>query len=236
MAAKAPVHLMLFDVVFLDTSRLTRTPYSERRAVLESLDLGGPAWSVPAAVVGHGRRALEMTRTAGFEGIVAKRRTSLYEPGARSRAWIKIRHVRTEDIVVGGWLPGHGRLTSLPGALLMGRPAPGGDSVTSAAWAPAGATTNAPPSQPSSTPRRPTSVRSPSGPRWPAPGGWRPGWSERSATRPAPGPDACASPPGTACGPTSHPMTSTESRTDVRPPSNNRRTASSTCPAPRWKA
>lgn len=112
MAAKAPVHLMLFDVVFLDTSRLTRTPYSERRAVLESLDLGGPAWSVPAAVVGHGRRALEMTRTAGFEGIVAKRRTSLYEPGARSRAWIKIRHVRTEDIVVGGWLPGHGRLTS----------------------------------------------------------------------------------------------------------------------------
>ncbi|NEE15659.1 ATP-dependent DNA ligase, partial [Streptomyces sp. SID7499] len=71
-------------------------------------------------------RALEMTRTAGFEGLVAKRRTSLYEPGVRSRAWIKIRHVRTEDIVVGGWLPGHGRLTSLPGALLMGRPAPGG--------------------------------------------------------------------------------------------------------------
>ncbi|MFH9746741.1 non-homologous end-joining DNA ligase [Streptomyces anulatus] len=126
MAAKAPVHLMLFDVVFLDTSRLTRTPYSERRAVLESLDLGGPAWSTPAAVVGHGRRALEMTRTAGFEGLVAKRRTSLYAPGVRSRAWIKIRHVRTEDIVVGGWLPGRGRLTSLPGALLMGRPAPGG--------------------------------------------------------------------------------------------------------------
>ncbi|MFI2314873.1 ATP-dependent DNA ligase [Streptomyces sp. CB00072] len=126
MAAKAPVHLMLFDVVFLDTSRLTRTPYSERRAVLESLDLGGPAWSTPAAVVGHGQRALEMTRTAGFEGLVAKRRASLYEPGVRSRAWIKIRHVRTEDIVVGGWLPGHGRLTSLPGALLMGRPAPGG--------------------------------------------------------------------------------------------------------------
>lgn len=143
MAAKAPVHLMLFDVVFLDTSRLTRTPYFERRAVLESLDLGGPAWSTPAAVVGHGQRALEMTRTAGFEGLVAKRRTSLYEPGVRSRAWIKIRHVRTEDIVVGGWLPGHGRLTSLPGALLMGRPAPGGDSATSAAWAPAGATTNA---------------------------------------------------------------------------------------------
>ncbi|RPK88371.1 MULTISPECIES: non-homologous end-joining DNA ligase [Streptomyces] len=126
MAAKVPAHLMFFDVVFLDTSRLVRTPYSERRAVLESLGLGGADWSTPTAVVGHGEQALEMTRTAGFEGLVAKRRTSLYEPGVRSRAWIKIRHVRTEDIVVGGWLPGHGRLAALPGALLMGRPDPGG--------------------------------------------------------------------------------------------------------------
>ncbi|MFJ4972711.1 non-homologous end-joining DNA ligase [Streptomyces sp. NPDC088755] len=122
MAVKIPAHLMLFDVLFLDTSSLTRTPYSERRAVLETLSLAGAAWSTPAAVVGHGQRALEMTRAAGLEGLVAKRLTSLYEPGVRSRAWIKIRHVRTEDIVVGGWLPGHGRLTSLPGALLMGQP------------------------------------------------------------------------------------------------------------------
>ncbi|MFJ4966726.1 non-homologous end-joining DNA ligase [Streptomyces sp. NPDC088729] len=126
MAVKIPAHLMLFDVLFLDTSSLTRTPHSERRTVLETLVLTGSAWSTPAAVVGHGPQALEMTRAAGLEGLVAKRLTSLYEPGVRSRAWIKIRHVRTEDIVVGGWLPGHGRLTSLPGALLMGQPGPDG--------------------------------------------------------------------------------------------------------------
>ncbi|MER7699186.1 MULTISPECIES: ATP-dependent DNA ligase [unclassified Streptomyces] len=126
MAAKIPAHLMLFDVVFLDTGSLTHIPYIERRNVLEPLGLSGGAWSTPAAVVGHGRQALEATRSAGLEGLVAKRLTSLYEPGVRSRAWIKIRHVRTEDIVIGGWAPGRGRLTSLPGALLMGQPGPGG--------------------------------------------------------------------------------------------------------------
>jgi bifunctional non-homologous end joining protein LigD len=126
MAARIPAHLMLFDVVFLDTSSLARIPYIERRNVLEPLGLSGAAWSTPAAVVGHGHQALEATRSAGLEGLVAKRLTSLYEPGVRSRAWIKIRHVRTEDVVIGGWVPGRGRLNSLPGALLMGRPSPGG--------------------------------------------------------------------------------------------------------------
>ncbi|MFJ1742596.1 non-homologous end-joining DNA ligase [Streptomyces microflavus] len=126
MAPKVPAHLMLFDIVVLDGQPLTRIAYSERRAVLETLGLAGPAWSTPAASVGHGQQALEMTRAAGLEGLVAKRLTSHYQPGVRSSAWIKIRNVRTQDIVVGGWLPGRGRLASLPGALLMGEPGPDG--------------------------------------------------------------------------------------------------------------
>lgn len=43
----------------------------------------------------------------------------------RSRAWIKIRNQRSEDVIVGGWLPGKGRLTGLPGALLVGQRAAG---------------------------------------------------------------------------------------------------------------
>ncbi|MFD4123968.1 non-homologous end-joining DNA ligase [Streptomyces globisporus] len=126
MARRIPAHLALFDVLFLDTEALTRTVYSERRAVLEGLNLVGPNWSTPAAIVGHGHQALEMTRSAGLEGLVAKRLTSPYQPGIRSRSWIKIRNVKTADIIVGGWLPGHGKLASMPGALLMGQPRPDG--------------------------------------------------------------------------------------------------------------
>ncbi|MFE7045422.1 non-homologous end-joining DNA ligase [Streptomyces atratus] len=126
MARLVPAHLVLFDAVYLDGCGLTGLSYAERRALLQGLGLDGEHWSTPAAVVGHGEQALEMTRTAGLEGVVAKRLASVYEPGVRSRSWIKIRHVRTADVIVGGWVPGRGRLTGLPGALLVGEAHAGG--------------------------------------------------------------------------------------------------------------
>lgn len=119
-AAQVPVHLVLFDVPYLAES-LLRLPYVRRRARLTELALAGPYWSTPGAVTGHGAEALAATREHGLEGLVCKRLDSVYEPGVRSRAWIKIRNMRAEDVVVGGWLPGKGRLSGLPGALLLGQ-------------------------------------------------------------------------------------------------------------------
>ncbi|MER7194750.1 ATP-dependent DNA ligase [Streptomyces flaveolus] len=124
-AAKVPVHLMLFDLLHLGSRSLLRLPYTGRRGHLEELGLDGPSWSTPAALVGHGEQALRATREHGLEGLVCKRLDSVYEPGVRSRAWIKIRNMRSEDVVVGGWLPGKGRLTGLPGAVLVGQRAAG---------------------------------------------------------------------------------------------------------------
>ncbi|MCT9075748.1 ATP-dependent DNA ligase [Streptomyces fulvoviolaceus] len=120
-AAEVPVHLVLFDVMHLGRHPLLALPYSRRRTRLEALGLDGPHWSTPAALVGHGAQALQATRERGLEGLVCKRLDSVYEPGVRSRAWIKIRNLRSEDVVVGGWLPGKGRLTGLPGAVLLGQ-------------------------------------------------------------------------------------------------------------------
>ncbi|MCG8968017.1 ATP-dependent DNA ligase [Streptomyces sp. CL12-4] len=124
-AAKVPVHLVLFDVLHLGSRSLLRLPYTRRRGHLAELGLDGPSWSTPAALVGHGEQALRATREHGLEGLVCKRLDSVYEPGVRSRAWIKIRNMRSEDVVVGGWLPGKGRLTGLPGAVLVGQRAAG---------------------------------------------------------------------------------------------------------------
>ncbi|MFD5870491.1 non-homologous end-joining DNA ligase [Streptomyces sp. NPDC060322] len=125
-ARRVPAHLVLFDALFLRGRSLTPLPYTERRAALEALGLDGPRWSAPSVVVGHGEEALAMTREAGLEGVVAKRLSSTYEPGVRARTWIKIRHARTVDVIVGGWVPGRGRLGGLPGALLVGERHPGG--------------------------------------------------------------------------------------------------------------
>ncbi|WP_189191305.1 non-homologous end-joining DNA ligase [Streptomyces albiflavescens] len=119
-AAEAPAHLVVFDVMYL-RGDLTSLRYTRRRQELEGLALSGPSWSTPSALVGHGELALRASRESGLEGLVCKRLDSVYEPGVRSRAWIKIRNVRTVDVIVGGWVPGKGRLSGLPGAVLVGQ-------------------------------------------------------------------------------------------------------------------
>ncbi|MCH0564244.1 ATP-dependent DNA ligase [Streptomyces sp. MUM 2J] len=125
-AAGAPVHLALFDVMHLAGRPLLALPYVHRRAILQDLGLDSEYWSTPAALVGHGTEALRATREHGLEGLVCKRLDSVYEPGVRSRSWIKIRNMRGEDVIVGGWLPGRGRLSGLPGAVLVGQRTPAG--------------------------------------------------------------------------------------------------------------
>jgi bifunctional non-homologous end joining protein LigD len=120
LVASTPVVYAIFDLLYLDGRSLMPLPYTERRARLESLELGGPAWRVPAAHPGRGARLLEATRTQGLEGIVAKRLDSRYEPGRRTGAWVKVKHTLNQELVIGGWLPGEGRRSDRIGALLMG--------------------------------------------------------------------------------------------------------------------
>jgi bifunctional non-homologous end joining protein LigD len=95
-------------------------PYTERRARLDALDLAGPHWQVPPAHGGDGHAVLEASREQGMEGVVAKWADSRYEPGVRSRHWLKIRHHCRQEFVVGGWLPGKGIRERRVGALLVG--------------------------------------------------------------------------------------------------------------------
>ena len=57
---------------------------------------------------------------------MAKRLDAPYEPGRRSPCWIKVKNVQTEDVVIGGWMPGEGRRRERIGALLAGVPEGGG--------------------------------------------------------------------------------------------------------------
>jgi bifunctional non-homologous end joining protein LigD len=97
--------------------------FDERRHTLERIELGEPGsgpWQVPA-VFDDGPALLEATRANGLEGIVSKRRASTYQPGRRSRDWVKRAHRSTQTCVVGGWRPQTGT-TSVVGALLVGLP------------------------------------------------------------------------------------------------------------------
>jgi len=56
--------------------------------------------TVPAELIRAAKRL-------GFEGIIAKRRDSLYEPGKRSGAWVKYKINQGQELVIGGYTPGH---------------------------------------------------------------------------------------------------------------------------------
>jgi bifunctional non-homologous end joining protein LigD len=117
---QVPVTYVIFDLLYLDGRTLCARPYRERRAALEDLGLDGPAWRTPRHHVGDGRAMLEASGRQGLEGVVAKRLGSRYEPGRRSGAWLKIKHIRRQEMVIGGWARGQGRRRERIGALLVG--------------------------------------------------------------------------------------------------------------------
>jgi bifunctional non-homologous end joining protein LigD len=120
LAQERPVTYAIFDLLHLDGHATMALPYRERRALLEGLDLNGPAWQTPAYRVGGGRDFLAVTAEHGLEGVLVKRLDSRYRPGERGRDWLKVKNVNRQEFVIGGWLLGRGRRTGQIGALLMG--------------------------------------------------------------------------------------------------------------------
>ena len=118
--AETPVAYLVFDVLYLDGRSTTKLPYTERRALLEGLPIAGPSVQVPPSTAGGGATVVEASKRTGLEGVMAKRLESIYEPGKRSRAWLKVKNRRGQEFVIGGWSTGEGRRAGTIGALLVG--------------------------------------------------------------------------------------------------------------------
>ena len=120
LAPEQPVVYMVFDVLWLAGHSTCDVPYTERRALLERLDLAGPWWQTPPTTIGGGEAVLATAEQLGLEGVVAKRLDSPYLPGRRADSWRKVKPHLGQELVVGGWLPGAGRLEGRLGSLLVG--------------------------------------------------------------------------------------------------------------------
>jgi DNA ligase D-like protein (predicted ligase) len=105
--AATPLRFYAFDLLHLAGKNLRDRPLEERRELLRakvmprmpeeirfSESLEAPAAELIAAV-----------KRQGLEGVIAKRRTGLYEPGRRSGAWVKMRVNQGQELVIGGYVP-----------------------------------------------------------------------------------------------------------------------------------
>lgn len=113
-------HFMVFDLLYLDGKSLVRAPYTERRQALADLfDKDGTHIHVPDTLGTNRQTAMDVSRDLGLEGIVAKKGDSVYQPGKRGSTWVKIKHVRTQEVVVVGWSPGQNSRAASLGSVLL---------------------------------------------------------------------------------------------------------------------
>jgi ATP-dependent DNA ligase len=105
----------VFDILWLDGRDLTRLPLEDRRKRLAMVPVAPPLYRVPAL---DEAKPWERACTEGWEGVIAKRRDSLYEH-RRSPHWLKMKCEATQELVVGGFTDPQGGRVGL-GALLVG--------------------------------------------------------------------------------------------------------------------
>jgi bifunctional non-homologous end joining protein LigD len=106
-SSKAALFFFIFDVLILRGRNVMTEPLSERRALLEKHvlpKLVEPIRYSPELNAGL-PQLIASVKSAGLEGLVAKRRNSRYEPGQRSGAWRKMRINRGQEFVIGGYTP-----------------------------------------------------------------------------------------------------------------------------------
>jgi len=106
--SQTPVVYYVFDVMVLAGRDVSTETLTARRDLLEQRVL--PTLAEPVRYAGvleaSLRDVIHAVKTQGFEGLVAKRRNSRYEPGARSGAWMKMRINRGQEFVIGGYTIG----------------------------------------------------------------------------------------------------------------------------------
>ena len=104
----AAVAYYVFDVMVLSGRDVMREPLDTRRALLEQQVLPKLAEPVryAAPLDAPLQVLIESVKAHGFEGLVAKRRNGVYEPGLRSGSWMKMRINRGQEFVIGGYTRG----------------------------------------------------------------------------------------------------------------------------------
>ncbi len=122
-----PVTLMVFDIPYRGGESLLRTPYRERRDAL--FDAVSPTEHVQLPHADHGDvdHAVGVSKELQLEGVMAKKETSVYLAGKRTRTWIKLKNERHQEVVVIGWRHGKGARAGGIGSLLIA--VPGGDGT-----------------------------------------------------------------------------------------------------------
>jgi bifunctional non-homologous end joining protein LigD len=116
----APVVFYLFDVIWSEGRDLTGKTVLQRRERLNEIITPVHGIQVGGFIENRGIDLFKLAKDRGLEGIIAKRKASVYRPGKRSPDWLKIKSRLQREFVVCGFTEGKGSRSKHFGALLLG--------------------------------------------------------------------------------------------------------------------
>jgi bifunctional non-homologous end joining protein LigD len=125
-SGNVPLVYYVFDLLFLEGKDLRGEPLSARRQMLAKVLEKAPEniW-LSDELHGSKEELLRVAQQFGLEGLVAKRRNSVYESGRRSGAWVKFKITKSQEFVIGGYTLPEGSRRYF-GSLLVGYNSPDG--------------------------------------------------------------------------------------------------------------
>jgi bifunctional non-homologous end joining protein LigD len=121
LSREQPAAYVAYDLLLVGRDPLVPRPWSARRAALEGVMHGRESERVRlGATSPAGEAMMHDARRGGWEGVIAKRTGARYQPGVRSRDWLKVKLAPREEFVIGGWTDPTNAARKL-GAVLLGR-------------------------------------------------------------------------------------------------------------------
>ena len=106
LAETTPVTFQVFDILYYKGRSLLDYPLSRRKSLLSKAVQADECLAVPGYIEGEGVAFFEAARQHDLEGIIAKERESVYRPGQRSEAWLKLKVHQKEEFVIAGFTYG----------------------------------------------------------------------------------------------------------------------------------
>lgn len=120
LAKETPVTYVIFDILEKDGTVLTHKPLIERKKILKEAVKEGTHVVISLFVDESGEDYYKEILKRGLEGVIAKRKLSIYEPGVRSSDWLKFKQIKSCDCIICGYTPGQGARKTTFGALILG--------------------------------------------------------------------------------------------------------------------
>jgi len=109
-----PVTFTAFDILYKDGEPLVSLPLMERKEILQDIMIHeNDCFSISRYIDTQGIALFKLTEQQGLEGIVSKRKDSIYRMGARTKDWIKCKNLLEENYVICGYIEKGGDVVSL---------------------------------------------------------------------------------------------------------------------------